>query len=335
MLDYIVIGILSVLALLILLIYQKINSKNDLGVEREVKEGFGNLKDEFGHIEKRLKSIEDTKNTIDDLKGNIIDFKNLFNNKTERGKFGEEYLENIIKDSINKKHYKFQHTLSNGKRPDCFLTFGSPEESICIDSKFSWENYKKMHEEKSEENKKNLAKIFREDIEKHIKDVSEKYVITGETAPLALMFVASEGVFRDIEKHPHNFVTKAREKNVVIVSPTTIWSFLRTYRLLIQNREMYELSGVIQKQVESLDKDIGRLSKRIVEADTKHNQISELFRDSRISIEKIQKHIFKILNLDLDKKNSDLEKKRMDKELDGKKLEKIEEKKNEDNEDKK
>ena len=239
----------------------------------------------------------------------MVDFKNLFNNKTERGKFGEEYLEDIVKDSINKKHYKFQHTLTNGKRPDCFLTFGSAEESICIDSKFSWENYKKMHEEKDEQIKKSLAKSFREDIEKHIKDISERYIITGETAPLALMFVASEGVFRDIVKHPENFIKKAREKNVVIVSPDTIFGFLRTYRLLIQNREMYMLSGIIQKQVAALDEDVTRLSKRITDADIKHGQISELFRQARTSVEKIQKHTSKIAELDLEeKKTKEIEK---------------------------
>ena len=300
MLDYIVIGILSILALLILLIYQKINSKNDLGVEREVKEGFGNLKDEFGNIEKRLKSIEDTKNTIDDLKGNIIDFKNLFNNKTERGKFGEEYLENIIKDSINKKHYKFQHTLSNGKRPDCFLTFGSPEESICIDSKFTWENYKKMLEANDDASKKQCAKDFADDINKHIKAVSE-YIIDGETAPIAFMFVASEGVFRAIEKSPQDFRKKAREKNVIIVSPDTIFGPLRTFKLLIQNREMYEQSNVLQKEVGLLGQDVSRLIDRFTNLGDKQEKISDDYRKLKISMDKVATRSERIKNLDLEK----------------------------------
>ncbi len=301
MFEYIVVGFLGVLFLLALLIYFKINSKSDLGVERAVNTG-------LGEINSKLETITETKGKIEKLQGDMVDFKNLFNNKTERGKFGEEYLENIVKDAINKKHYKFQHTLSNGKRPDCFLTFGSAEESICIDSKFSWENYKKMHEEKDESVRKNLARSFKEDIESHIKNISEKYIITGETAQVALMFVASEGVFRDIAKHPDNFIKKAREKNVVIVSPDTIFSFLRTYRLLIQNREMYMLSGIIQKEVADLDEHVTRLSKRIADADTKHNQISELFRQARTSVEKIQKRTSKIAQLDLDEKSEENQK---------------------------
>ena len=162
-----------------------------------------------------------------------------------------------------------------------------------------------MHEEKNPEIRKSHAKAFKEDIMQHIKEVADKYIIIGETAPLSLMFVAAEEVFRDISKHPYNFIKKAREKNVVIVSPDTIFGFLRTYRLLIQNREMYILSGIIQKEVFALDEDIERLTKRITDADTKHSQISESFRQSRTSVEKIQKHISKILNLDLDQKTLD------------------------------
>jgi len=291
MIEYITIVILVVIAVLAYLIYQKVNTKGDDTV--------------LTNIDTKLQTIVEAKKTMENLQGDMVDFKNLFNNRSDRGKFGEEYLEDLVRDALNKKHYKFQHTLSNGKRPDCFLTFGSPEESVCIDSKFSWENYKKMHEEKNPEIRKSHAKAFKEDIMQHIKEVADKYIIIGETAPLSLMFVAAEEVFRDISKHPYNFIKKAREKNVVIVSPDTIFGFLRTYRLLIQNREMYILSGIIQKEVFALDEDIGRLEKRITDADTKHSQISESFRQSRISVEKIRKHISKILNLDLDQKTLD------------------------------
>ena len=291
MIEYIIVVFLVIIAVFAYLIYQKVNTKEDETV--------------LTNIDTKLQTIVDAKKTMENLQGDMVDFKNLFNNRSDRGKFGEEYLEDLVRDALNKKHYKFQHTLSNGKRPDCFLTFGSPDESVCIDSKFSWENYKKMHEEKNPEIRKSHAKAFKEDIMQHIKEVADKYIIIGETAPLSLMFVAAEEVFRDISKHPYNFIKKAREKNVVIVSPDTIIGFLRTYRLLIQNREMYILSGIIQKEVFALDEDIGRLEKRITDADTKHSQISESFRQSRISVEKIRKHISKILNLDLDQKTLD------------------------------
>ena len=105
-----------------LMLFKKIDNKNDLkkdlGIEREIREGLGQLTS-------RLKAIDEKQKELSNVKEIVIDFKNLFNNKTERGKLGEEYLERIIEDTLQKKHYKFQHTLSNKKRVDCFLTLGS------------------------------------------------------------------------------------------------------------------------------------------------------------------------------------------------------------------
>ena len=131
-----------------------------------------------------------------------------------------------------------------------------------------------------------------------------KYKIIGETAPLSLMFVAAEEVFRDISKHPYNFIKKAREKNVVIVSPDTIFGFLRTYRLLIQNREMYILSGIIQKEVSDLSKIIDAFEKGFKDLENRHNKNSETIQDLKTSVSKITNTSQKIQNLDLENKKT-------------------------------
>ena len=323
--EYVVLLVLILLVVFLVLIYKKLDQKKDnqeelkkdLGVEREVKTSIDSLKDSYkrdqkensdqilsrlGKLDERLGIIDAAQKELSELKTNVIDFKNLFNNKTERGQLGEEFLEKIVEDALHKKYYKFQHTLSNTKRVDCFLTLGSPHESIAIDSKFSWENYKKMIEEKGKEDKKFLAKAFSDDIKKHIKDISEKYIINGETAPMALMFVASEGVFREIEKSPVNFIQFARDKDIIIVSPSTLWSFLKTYRLLIQNKEMYEQSTLIQKELGMIYDDISRFADRVLSIDTRHAQITEDFSKLKISMNKIRQRAAQIQNLDLDKK---------------------------------
>ena len=207
-----------------------------------------------------------------------------------------------FKDAISSNHYKAQHTFSNGKRVDFFLNFGDPNstEGISIDSKFTWENYKKMEEADDPNIKKQCAKDFSEDIKKHINAVSE-YVIEGETAPIALMFVAAEGVFRAIEKSPLDFRKKAREKNVIIVSPDTIFGPLRTYKLLIQNRKMYEMSSVLQKEVGILGEDVSRLIERFSNLGDRHEKITDDYRKLKISMDKVTNRSEKIKNLDLEK----------------------------------
>ena len=301
MLEYI--GFFGILVLIIgvVLIYQKLGNKDQSNDGTQV-----NLAD----IQERLGIIEKAQETIENLNKKLINFENLFSDKTKRGRLGEEYLENIVKDCLIEKHYDFQHTFSNGKKVDCLLKFETTNETIAIDSKFVWDNYEKYKQETDENIKKSLFKEFEKDVNNHIKAISEKYIITGETAPLALMFVASEGVFREICEISEDFIKKAREKNVIITSPNTMWAFLRTYKLLIQNREMYEQTHVIQKEVSALAQVINTFKSKFEELEKRHGKNSETIEEIKTSVSKITKTSNKIQNLDLDDK-SNLENKKV------------------------
>ena len=301
MLEYI--GFFGILVLIIgvVLIYQKLGSKDQSNDGTQV-----NLAD----IQERLGIIEKDQENIENLNKKLINFENLFSDKTKRGRLGEEYLENIVKDCLIEKHYDFQHTFSNGKKVDCLLKFETTNETIAIDSKFVWDNYEKYKQETDENIKKSLFKEFEKDVNNHIKAISEKYIITGETAPLALMFVASEGVFREICEISEDFIKKAREKNVIITSPNTMWAFLRTYKLLIQNREMYEQTHVIQKEVSALAQVINTFKSKFEELEKRHGKNSETIEEIKTSVSKITKTSNKIQNLDLDEK-SNLENKKV------------------------
>ena len=291
MLEYIISGAAVGILIVLFLIYQKVNNKNQIEDPNQIS---------LANILERLGIIEGAQTAIENLNKNLTDFKNLFGDRSKRGKLGEEYLEDIVKDVLLEKHYSFQHTLSNGKRVDCLLKFGSTNENIAIDSKFTWENYEKFREETDENLKKNLLKEFEKDINNHIKAISEKYLVSGETAPLAIMFVASEGVFRMIEDISEDLVKKAREKNIIITSPSTLWSFLRTYKLLIQNRQMYEQTHVIQKEVSALAQMINIFTNKFGDLDARHNRNSDLIEEIKSTVSKISKTSNKIQNLDLD-----------------------------------
>ena len=305
----------------IALIYNKVSKKNDtsdlkddLDLERERKEDLTkfkdqiietintnntSLKEDFVSIKERVSAVQKAQEDMDKLANEVIDFKNLFSNKTERGRLGEEYLEDLVSDTMSKQHYKFQHTFKNGSRVDCLLTLGSAELSIPIDSKFSWENYKKMRETNDENQKKQFAKDFSQDITNHIAEVSQ-YVIEGETAPIAYMFIGSAGVFDAIVKSDRDFVKKARLKNVIIASPDTLFSHLRNYKLILQNREMSRLAKFLQQEVAVLGADVKRLTERFSSIGTKQEKITEEFRQLNISVNKVISRSEKIQNLDLD-----------------------------------
>ena len=310
--DFVIIGLLILVGIIMFLTYQKINTNteskkisDEIGVERKVTDGINQLKskqdDLLKELSHRLQKIDLAQADLNNLKTEIIDFKNLFNNQTSRGRLGNESLQKLVADVLNKKHYRFEHQLSNGKRADCFLLIGEKSENIAIDAKFSWENYSKQVKEKDESKKKIHAKEFSNDIKKHISDISEKYIIPNETAKFAVMYVPSQGVFDAISNHETNFPEKAKEKNVIIVSPNSLFGVLQTYNILFQKKEMSEKADIIQGEFSKIYEDISRFSKRYYDLEEKFSQQSENFRELSVSVEKIRNRAERVKKLEFNK----------------------------------
>ena len=336
MLEYLIIAIGILLVILMITIYKKIDQKNNQSqdIKNEVlseklnekidklieksaenqsnlsekltskqNESQNEIKSVVSNLNERLARIDKAQEEINEIKTSVIDFKNLFNNQGTRGRLGNDSLKAIVSDVLSKKYFKMEHTLTNGRRVDCFLFLGDPHECVAIDSKFAWENYSKLINEKDEQNKKIHAKLFAEDIKKHIKDISERYIIENETAPFAIMYVASEGVYNAIMESKTNFPEEARSKNVIIVSPNSIFGFLKTYRLFIDNKEMSEKADFIQKEFGKIFEDISRFSERFGNIDKRNTQLSEDFRKLQISVDAITNRANRIKDLEFDKKD--------------------------------
>jgi len=100
--------------------------------------------------------------------------------------------------SGGKDSYTLQATLSNGKRADCLIHLPNPPGPIAIDSKFPLEAYEQLRRADTQEQLTRAAQQLRLSLRKHIKDISEKYIIEGETADGALMFLPSEAVYAEL-----------------------------------------------------------------------------------------------------------------------------------------
>ena len=310
--DYVILVLLVLVGIVMFLIYQKVNLKNEntklsdeIGVERQVKEGINAIQSKqdnlLQELKQRLQKIDLAQADLNNLKTEIKEKKNLFNNQTSRGRLGNESLQKLVADVLNKKHYRFEYQLSNGKRADCFLLVGEKNENIAIDAKFSWENYTKQINEKDDSKKRIFAKEFSNDIKKHISDISEKYIIPNETAKFAVMYVPSQGVFDAISNHESNFPEKAKEKNVIIVSPNSLFGVLQTYNVFFLKKEMSEKADIIQGEFAKIFDDISRFADRYNEIEKKLNSQSENFRELRISVEKIKNRADRVKKMEFSK----------------------------------
>ena len=241
----------------------------------------------IGRLNERLAVISSAQKNISDLAGQIGTLQNVLDNKQARGLFGEFQLENLVKSALPPDSYALQHTLSNGRRVDCLIRFPNPPGPTAVDSKFPLESYRALTAATTEETRKPLVRTFSADIVRHLEAIAERYIIPGETAESALMFVPSETIFAEIHAHHEAVVKKGHQLRVYIVSPSTLWATLNTIRAILKDIRMQEQAGIIQTEVAEMVKDTERLDQRIASLERSYNQMAEDFRKIRISTDKI------------------------------------------------
>lgn len=226
----------------------------------------------------RLAVIDAANAKISELTGQVTQLHNILANKTDRGAFGEVQLENLVRNVLPPNAYEFQFQLSNGRRADCVLKLPNPPGDIIIDSKFPLEAWHQLQQAEDEAGRRAARKQLGADVLKHVRDIEERYIIAGETAESACMFLPSEAVYAELHAHLPDIVEKSYAARVWIVSPTTMMATLNTVRAILRDARMREQTALIQKEIGVLITDIERLDKRVDNLD-KHFYLAQ--RDVR------------------------------------------------------
>lgn len=251
----------------------------------------------IGEIEARLKAFAEMST---ELSGEISGLQGILSNKQARGAFGEQQLNDLITNTLPPNAYDFQATLSNGKRADCLILLPNPPGPIVVDSKFPLESYRALQAAENGEEKKIAARDFSTAITTHIKAISGKYIIEGETAESALMFLPSEAVYAELHANFPKLVEESQRARVWIVSPTTLMATLITIRSVLKDVRMREQAGLIQKEVGALLKDVVRLDKRVGDLATHFGHAEKDIRLIQTSASKISRRTERISDVQLE-----------------------------------
>ncbi len=252
-------------------------------------------------LRERLTKIDFAQQKISSLSEQVVSLQEVLSNKQARGAFGEIQLNDLVTSILPPSAYEFQVVLSNQKRADCVLRLPNPPGTIVIDSKFPLESYQALRNASSDREKVEAERFFKASVLKHIKDIAEKYIIPGETAESALMFLPSESVYAELHANFVDVVEASYRAKVWIVSPTTLMATLNTVRAILKDARMREQAGVIQKEVGSLIEDISRLDDRIESLGKHFDQAAKDIGDIKISSGKISRRIDKIEDIQLGK----------------------------------
>lgn len=255
-------------------------------MSKKLHESFHKSSETFTDIVKRLALIDAAQAKMHELSNQVLNLQAILSNKKARGAFGEVQLASLVGNMIPEGHFQLQANLSNGTRVDCLLLLPAPTGNIAIDAKFPLENYERWVNA-SESERKPFEVLLIKDLKKHIDDISQKYIIPGETSAGAVMFIPAEAVFAEIHTHFRDVVDYAQQKQVWLVSPTTMMAVLTTARAVLKDRATEQHVQVVREQLRLLAQDFERFYKRAEQMEKHMNLTAEDVRTMNISARKI------------------------------------------------
>ncbi|MDZ7905244.1 MAG: DNA recombination protein RmuC [Cypionkella sp.] len=254
----------------------------------------------LGELQQRLETIDRAQANIEKLSGNVLNLQDILANKQARGAFGEIQLNDIVQKALPSDAYTMQATLSNGKRADCLIHLPNPPGPIVIDAKFPLEAYEALRRAQNPTEVQAAAAQLRAALRVHIKAIAEKYIIDGETADGALMFLPSEAIYAELHANFPEVVRDGFSVKVWIVSPTTCMATLNTMRAVLKDARMREQAGAIRSTLRLLHRDVEMVVERVGKLSTHFQQARDDLDGITTAAERAGKRATRLDNFDFE-----------------------------------
>jgi DNA recombination protein RmuC len=254
----------------------------------------------LGDLQQRLETIDKAQSNIEKLSGDVLSLQDILSNKQTRGAFGEIQLNDIVRKAMPPDAFTMQATLSNGKRADCLIHLPNPPGPIVIDSKFPLEAYEALRRAENQSQVIEAQRMLRIAVRGHIKAIAERYILDGETADGALMFLPSEAVYAELHANFPELVREGFDVKVWIVSPTTCMATLNTMRAILKDARMREQAGAIRATLRQLHRDVELVVERVDKLSTHFHQARGDLEGITTAAERAGKRAAKLDNFDFE-----------------------------------
>ena len=269
-------------------IERKLNLMNQK-VNEKLEDGFDKTTKTFNEVMTRLTRIDEAQKKIDGLEVNLYHILSSI--------FGEK----------NDKIYQTQYTLSNDTIADAIVFGPEPLGTICIDSKFPLENYRRLVEKGiTTREREERSKLFDADVKKHIDAIASKYIIADETSDQAIMFLPAEAIFAEINAYHTSLIKYAAQKKVWITSPTTLMSLLTIIQSVLMGLERDKYTSVIHEELNKLGIEFSRYRDRWDKLSRSIQTVSNDVENIHKTTEKITKRFDSISNVKIEENETDL-----------------------------
>lgn len=252
-------------------------------------------------ITRELTEVKESNKQVFTITEQLQNLEKVLKHQKQRGNLGEAQLSLILDNILPAGAYKMQYQFKNGEIVDAIIN--TKEGIIPVDSKFSLDNYNRIVNEKEGAERDRLENEFRKDLKLRI-DETAKYIRPEEgTLPFAFMFIPAEGIYYDllvneigaVKVNTRSLIDYAyKDKNVIIVSPTTFYAYLHSVLHGFRAFKIEESAKGIQKRVEELAKHLAAyedyMKKLGVTLGTSVNHYNTAYKE----LKKVDKDVLKI-----------------------------------------
>lgn len=257
--------------------------------------------DTLTKLQERLAVIDAAQQKISTLSSQVVGLQDILSNKQARGAFGEVQLRDLITGALPADAYAFQAKVGeDGRIADCLLMLPNPPGNLAVDAKFPLEGYYGLRDAADDSARKAALNLFRQAVRKHLTDIGERYIVPGETADAALMFVPSEAVYAEIHASLPDVVQESYRRRVFIASPTTLWATLNTLRAVVRDVRLREHAHLLRDELHKLLADVGRIDSRVSSLERHFEQAQKDVAQLRTSADKVARRGDKLLDLEFD-----------------------------------
>lgn len=210
---------------------------------RHVGDRLDNAAKVVGEVQNRLGKMEEASSRIYEVGKDIASLQEILRAPKLRGSLGEMFLGDLLAQVLPKGRFELQYGFKSGEKVDAVIR--SVHGLIPVDSKFPLENFVRLLQAKTDEEKKSLKRIFVQDVRRHIDSIASKYILPGEgTLELALMYIPAENVYYEImvktDGLEKDLLGYANERHVYPVSPNSFYAYLQTIAIGLRGMQIAE-----------------------------------------------------------------------------------------------
>ena len=269
--------------------------------QQTIGERLDNSQRAYAAVTNKLSELQEANKRIYDVGKDISSLQEILRSPKLRGTIGELFLGNLLAQILPPDHYTEQHRFQSGEVVDAVVKLRD-NMLVPVDSKFPLENFQKMLSA-PEDDKESFRKMFVNDVKKHIDKIAKQYILPDEgTLTIALMYIPAENVYYEtIVKglEENDLVHYAHAKNVIPVSPNSLYVYLQTILLGLRGMQIEQSAREMMQNLSRLKGDLERFNGDYMLVGKHLTNAGRAFDDSRKRLEKFDTKFEKVAQVEL------------------------------------